>query len=114
MDESQFEWQEDIRRLYPDWNTPEWKARWQRSAPPARVGDALSGHVIARAPFGVWLEFGLGCPALLLVPYIAHDGPLSFEEYPALGEQLTVRVRTVGPTGEIGVTQRLDDSGDVS
>ena len=32
------------------------------------VGQPISGIVVARAPFGVWLDIGVPFPALLLVP----------------------------------------------
>ncbi len=34
------------------------------------VGQSVTGTVIAKAPFGAWLDIGVGFPALLLIPNV--------------------------------------------
>jgi len=110
MDEEDRIWRDQIAVRYPEWGTERWKARWRETPAPVRVGQAVIGEVIARAPFGVWLEAGLGTPALLLVPYMMPVERRSPIEYPELGVRLECWVRAVGPEGEVGVTQRpLDE-----
>ena len=55
-----------------------------------QVGQAVSGTVIARAPFGVWLDIGVCFPALLVVTNMkrAQVSWITFNEYPALGERV--------------------------
>lgn len=35
-------------------------------------GDQVSGIVVARAPFGAWIDLGLGFPAMIELPRIAE------------------------------------------
>ena len=108
MDDLERQWRADLRQHYPDWGTPQWEERWQTAVPPAQIGDELTGKVISRAGFGVWVDAGIDCPALLLVTEIGVPGPLKFEDYPRLGEEITARVRSVGLTGEVSLTQRAE------
>lgn len=102
-------WKEPIVARYPDWGTERWEAMWRDREPPAAIGQEVEGEVISRAPFGVWVEAGLGTPALLLAPTMA--GPPRPGDYPAIGARLSARVNAVTPKGEIGLTQRPADSG---
>lgn len=96
-------WQDDIRACFPNWGTVNAGACW----PEVRVGQAVRGTVIARAPFGVWLDIGVGFPALLLVPYMrgAKLRRITFEDYPPVGTQAEGRINSLGDRGEIGLTQ---------
>lgn len=54
----------------------EWAALKQRLA----VGQSITGEVIARAPFGAWVDLGVGFPGLLEIICIADLTP---EQYRA-------------------------------
>jgi ribosomal protein S1 len=71
------------------------------------MDQTVTGTVIARALFGVWLDIGVSFPALLQVPRMAGAKlrRICFEDYPALGVRLEARVYALGNRGEIGVTQ---------
>ena len=101
-------WGEDVRARFPDWRTPDARWRWATVRETLRVGQRVSGEVIARAPFGVWLDIGVGFPALLLVPEMegAQERRIQFEDYPALGATVPAWIKALGDHGEIGVTQR--------
>ena len=60
-------WGEDVRAHFPDWGTEAALARWPQNRARLRIGDWVNGLVIARAPFGVWLDIDADHPALLLV-----------------------------------------------
>src|SRR3954463_11645759 len=100
-------WGEDIRACYPDWGTDSALTRWSRVRERLRVGQHVRGTVIARAPFGVWLDIDAGYPALLLVPEMrgARERRITFEDYPAIGEVVEARIVALGDRGEIGLTQ---------
>lgn len=102
-------WGDDLRACYPDWGTDAALARWPEVRERLRVGQHVRGPVIARAPFGVWLDVDAGHPALLLVPEmrVAGERRITFEDYPAIGEALEARIIALGEHGEIGLTQRL-------
>jgi ribosomal protein S1 len=55
--------------------TAEWIALKQRLA----VGDRVTGVVVARAEFGVWLDLGVGFPGLMLVPDLAGLSPEAYQ-----------------------------------
>jgi hypothetical protein len=63
--------------------------------------------VIARAPFGVWLDIGVPFPALLLVPNMrqAQARRVTFEDYPQMGDEVAGRINALGDRAEIGITQ---------
>lgn len=100
-------WGEDIRARFPDWGTDAALARWSHVRERLRVGQFVCGSVIARAPFGVWLDIDAGHPALLLVPEMrgAREHRITFEIYPAIGEVVEARIVALGERGEIGLTQ---------
>ena len=61
-------WGDDILARFSDWGTGEARPRWPQVRAGLAVGQAVRGEVIARAPFGVWVDIGAGWPALLQVP----------------------------------------------
>jgi ribosomal protein S1 len=100
-------WGEDIRARFPDWGTDAARARWPDVRARLAVGQAVRGEVIARAPFGVWVDIGAGHPALLLVPEMAgaRERPIRFEEYPASGAVVEARIVSLGDRAEISLSQ---------
>jgi transcriptional accessory protein Tex/SPT6 len=102
------DWIETLLRQFPDWETPEAMYRWSAVRSLLAVGQFVSGVVISRAPFGVWLDIGVEWPALLLVPEMKDAGTrrIRFEDYPELGTMVDGWVVALGERGEIAVTQR--------
>mgnify|MGYP001108743861 CR=1 FL=1 len=100
-------WNGDIRGRFPDWGTDAALARWPEVRSRLSVGQTVRGEIVARAPFGVWVDIGAGHPALLRVPEMAGAGarPIRFEEYPELGATVEARVISLGDRAEIGLTQ---------
>jgi ribosomal protein S1 len=100
-------WDGDIRVRFPHWGTDAALARWPAIKAGLVVGQAVRGEVIARAPFGVWVDIGAGHPALLLVPEMASacERPIRLEEYPKLGKVIEARVISLGDRAEISLTQ---------
>lgn len=107
-------WLTELRTRFPDWNTDSANHRWGSVRASLRIGQVISGEVVARAPFGVWLDIGASFPALLLVPNMsaARLKRIRFEEYPDIGTIVEGRINTMGNCGEIGVTQLDSDFND--
>lgn len=101
-------WGEDIQDRFPHWGTDSALSCWPKIRAELRVGQMVRGIVIARAPFGVWLDIGVGHPALLLVPEMreAKEWRIKFEDYPETGEPVEGRIIALGNRGEISVTQQ--------
>ena len=106
------EWMEDIRAHFPDWQTPEALTHWPEHKARLKVGQRVSGAVIARAQFGIWLDIDAGHPALLLVPEMARmpGQRIQFTDYPAIGETVTATIVALGKKAEIGLSQFPDAS----
>ena len=108
----QMDWRDDIRARFPDWDTEAAALRWPEVKARLIVGQPIEGVVVARAPFGVWLDVGVGHPALLLVPEMegAQHRRIAFEDYPATGRVVAGRVVGLGDRRcEIHVSQRHPD-----
>ena len=100
-------WEDDIRLRFPDWGTEAARGRWPTNRARLAIGQVAHGEVIARAPFGVWVDIEAGHPALLLVTEMAgaHARRIAFEEYPPLGSTVEARVVSLGDRGEISLSQ---------
>lgn len=100
-------WRADIKSRFPDWQTDALIERWPTIRETLSIGQSVSGEVIARAPFGVWLDINVGQPALLLVVNMKDAGVrrIAFDDYPQKGEVVAARINALGETGEIGLTQ---------
>jgi ribosomal protein S1 len=56
------------------------------------VGSAVTGTVVRAAPFGVFVDLGIGFSGLLRVPEMAGDGRKRVEDYPQTGETVIAKV----------------------
>jgi predicted RNA-binding protein with RPS1 domain len=103
-------WPDDIRVRFRDWGTEAAVARWTSDRPGLSIGLTVQGKVIARAPFGVWVDIGAGHPALLLVPEMsgARERRITFDDYPALDTAIDARILWIGDRAEINLSQRAD------
>jgi ribosomal protein S1 len=108
---SQSDWGKDIRVVFPDWQTDAAAKRWPEIKVSLSIGQLVTGKVISRAPFGIWLDIGVNQPALLLVVNMdgANTRRITFEDYPQKGTELTARINALGDNGEIGLTQQNPD-----
>jgi len=84
--------------------------RWREAQARLSVGQRVRGEVIARAPFGVWVDIHAGRPALLLVPDMAgaRQHAIREDEYPALGTVLDAWIRRLGDDAKIVLSQHPD------
>jgi hypothetical protein len=100
-------WREQIRSRFPDWSTDAALARWPGNRTRLSIGSSVRGEVIARAPFGVWVDIAAGHPALLLVPEMAKARELriGFQDYPTLGTVVDAWIVSLGERAEIALTQ---------
>jgi ribosomal protein S1 len=69
---------------------------WARIRAEVDVGLAVTGTVICRRPFGVFLDIGYGshAPALLLIPEFAQarSQRIEFDDFPNLGAVVNAQV----------------------
>ena len=58
-------------------------------------GDRITGIVVANAPFGIWLDIGVGIPGLLQIPELDPTKylPQNYPEWmPEIGEEILATV----------------------
>lgn len=108
---TQPEWERDLRAAFADWKTDAATERWPTIRQSLNVGETVTGRVVSRAPFGVWLDIDVNQPALLLVVNMADANTrrISFDDYLQIGSKLTARINAIGDDGEIGLTQQNPD-----
>jgi ribosomal protein S1 len=100
---------DDPMQRFGDYLDPVRQADWERARNALPAGVHVTGEVTARAIFGVFLDIGVGFPALIPVPHLNPSPkrrPVVLDDYPAIGSTLTARV--VGfdeQSRQIGLTQ---------
>jgi hypothetical protein len=101
------DWTEHIRARFPDWKTEAALRRWPEDRTKLRIGQQVSGPVVARAPFGVWVDIEAGHPALLLGPEMrnAKERRITFGDYPVIGEIVEACIVGLGDSAEIALSQ---------
>ena len=105
------DWDAQLRAVFPDWQSDIVTERWPTIRETLKIGQTVTGKVVSRAPFGVWLDIHVNQPALLLVVNMdgANDRRITFDDYPAFGSELTTRINALGDNGQIGLTQQKPD-----
>jgi hypothetical protein len=106
------EWTQEIRTRFPDWKTSDALIRWPTDKARLKIGQQVSGTVIARAPFGVWLDIGAAHPALMEATEMARPGqrPVQSIDWPPTGTNLTATIVALGDKAEIALSQFPDGS----
>src|ERR1700722_5745066 len=110
MDESRApenSWRDQILARFPDWESDAAAALWPTTKASLSVGQDVSGPVIARAPFGVWIDIGVGHPAVLLVPEMRRSPHqrITFDDYPLIGGTIAATIVALGDRAEIALSQ---------
>lgn len=100
---------DDLDRLFLGHRSPERAAEWEAAKGRLPPGSAVRGVVVARYPFGVFVDVGVGFPGLILVVRLrgADVRPYTrVEAYPEVGATVEARV-CVWADGhrQVGLTQ---------
>jgi len=79
---------------FDDHLSPAKAGEWAATRTGLGVGESVRGRVIARRPFGVFVDIGVGFPALLEVMQFegARQRRYDLDDYPAVGDTITARV----------------------
>ena len=70
---------EEVSRLFPDWLSASRSAEWESMKQRLTIGQTVTGIVIAKSPFGAWIDLGCEFPALLLIPEISELTPKKYQ-----------------------------------
>jgi ribosomal protein S1 len=93
---------------FGDYLSPAKAGEWAAVQARLGAGESVRGPVIARRPFGVFVDIGAGFPALLEVIQFedARERRYNLEDYPAVGGMITARVVAFNDANrQIGLTQ---------
>jgi ribosomal protein S1 len=95
--------------LFPGHRSRERAAAWEAAKGRCPPGSPVRGVVVARHPFGVFVDIDAGFPALILVVRLngADERPYTdIERYPQVGSVVAARVCAwVDTQRQIGLTQ---------
>ncbi len=101
---------DELNERFGDRMTPERQAEWGDAKSRLTVGGSIRGVVVTRMLFGVFIDVGVGFPALLEVIQLGKTRQEHFkdiEEVPAVGDVVTARVVAFTDRNrEIDLTQR--------
>jgi hypothetical protein len=101
--------QDDLERLFPGHRSRAFQEEWEDAKHRFPLGSLVRGNVVAQYPFGVFINFGIGFPALILVVRLkdADRRPYrDIEHYPAIGSQAEGRIYVwADEMRQIGITQ---------
>lgn len=86
------DWGRIVAERFPPRNQPE--PEWELVRQQLAVGQTVEGTVVAKAPFGAWLDIGVGFPALLLIPDVEGLTAESYREdnWCGVGTAISVNV----------------------
>jgi ribosomal protein S1 len=99
-----------LDRLFAGCRSPERAAAWEVAKGRFVLGSDVEGVVVARFPFGVFVDIDAGFPALILVTRLRRRGDRrpynSLERFPAIGSAVKARVCVWACSHrQIGLTQ---------
>ncbi|HAA55396.1 MAG TPA: hypothetical protein DCE42_11605 [Myxococcales bacterium] len=93
----EYDWRQDLQRIFPDLPPEDASERWKVVQETLHIGQVVHGRVIAKAPFGAWIDIGVGFPALLLITYIADLTPKQYQndDWCPLHTNITCTIRAL-------------------
>ncbi len=85
---------DDLDRLFPGHGSPERAREWEALKERLAVGQSVTGRVVARSPFGAWVDLGVGFPALLEIIHVADLTPEKYRagDWCPVGSEVTALV----------------------
>jgi ribosomal protein S1 len=89
------DWSRRVSERFPLLEPQEAMQRWEYLKSRLQLGQTVTGQVIAKAPFGAWVDLGFGFPALLQIIHIAGLTPELYraDDWCPLGSEVTATVR---------------------
>jgi hypothetical protein len=100
--------QDDLDTLFPGHRSPDRASEWEALKQRLAIGQPLTGPVVARHPFGAWIDLGFGFPALLEIIGMAGLTPERYraDDWCPLGSEVTAHIGGFRDNGrQIGLWQ---------
>jgi hypothetical protein len=88
------DWRRLLSEQFPPRDPATTQREWEALKRQLVVGQPVTGTVVAKAPFGAWIDLGLGFPALLTITVMAGLTPERYhaDEWCPLGSRVTAFV----------------------
>lgn len=99
---------EALENFYPKYLDPAQFAEWESVKSRIPVGTQVSGVVLFRAAFGVWVDLGVGFPALLQIIQMPSLTPEAYQDgtWCPEGSPITAKIFVFSDSyRQIGLTQ---------
>jgi hypothetical protein len=86
---------DDLERCFPGYRSPERAAAWNAAKAQLPNDSSVTGVVVAKYPFGVFVDIGVGFPALLEIIFIDGMTPEQYRDgkWSPTGSSLTAFIR---------------------
>ncbi|HET6384890.1 MAG TPA: hypothetical protein VFJ58_15965 [Armatimonadota bacterium] len=101
--------QDELDRLFPGHLSQASAGAWEGAKARLPLGSTVRGVVVARYPFGVFVDIDTGFPALILVVRLAGADRQPYtdvDRFPAIGSIVEARICAwAGDRRQIGLTQ---------
>ena len=99
---------------FPQYDSPEMEADWTALKQRLPTGTSVKGRVVHREQFGVFVDIGVGFPALILVVRFEDADTTSYtsiDDYPELNADVVGHIYVFDDAKrQIGVTQQPRES----
>lgn len=85
---------DELEKLFPGHRSSCRSSEWEALKRRLIVGQAVTATVVAKSPFGAWLDLGVGFPALLEIVVMAGLTPERYraDDWCPVGNELTAYV----------------------
>ncbi|PWQ96407.1 hypothetical protein [Leucothrix arctica] len=106
------EWDEILKDEFGDYASEEHEDRWLGVTKDLERGDPVEGVVLAHSTFGVWVDIGLGFPALIEIIHIVNMTPEKYrkDDYYPPGSKIEAMIRSCTTRGhQIRLEQIAND-----
>ena len=101
-------WERLLSARFPSRDAVEVEREWVALKQQFSFGQSVSGVVVAKAPFGAWVDIGCGFPALLEIVCVAGLTPERYrsDDWCAIGSDVTAFVGGFNDTNhQVGLWQ---------
>jgi ribosomal protein S1 len=100
----------DLNRFFPDYRLPVADAAWLSSKQRFAVRSVVCGTIVVRYPFGVFVDIGVGFPALLLIDRFRDAKPRTTPaDFPPVGSLTEAKIWGWNDRDRAIVLTQLDD-----
>jgi transcriptional accessory protein Tex/SPT6 len=85
---------DQLRRYFGDYLSADFFPAWENVKARLNPGETIHGKVVVQVHFGVFVDIGVGFPALISVTEFEHTGTRRFSTipYPEVGCSIVARV----------------------